>query len=85
MLFTKLSCSRPCFVFVFVVCLCSSVSSRCPYRTPLNITAVGMDIVAVELLKLGDAVPPFLLSTVESCQEACASSLEVRVVSVSGV
>jgi hypothetical protein len=36
-----------------------------------------MDIVAVELQKLGDAVPPFLLSTVESCQEACASSLEV--------
>ena len=46
-------------------------------RTPLNITAVGMDIVATELKKLGDGVPAFLLSTVESCQEACASSLEV--------
>ena len=48
-------------------------------RTPLNITAVGMDIVATELKKLGDVVPSFLLETVESCQEACASSLEVRV------
>jgi hypothetical protein len=47
-------------------------------RTPLNITAVGMDITATELKKLGDKVPAFLLSTVESCQEACASSLEVR-------
>ncbi len=46
-------------------------------RTPLNITAVGMDITATELKKLGDKVPAYLLSTVESCQEACASSLEV--------
>ena len=36
-----------------------------------------MDITAAELKKLGDRVPAFLLSTVESCQEACASSLEV--------
>ena len=41
-----------------------------------------MDIVATELKKLGDGVPAFLLSTVESCQEACASSLEVGALAV---
>ena len=46
-------------------------------RTPLNITAVGMDLVLADLKKLGDVVPPFLLETVEACQDACGSSLEV--------
>ena len=47
-------------------------------RTPLNITAVGMDLVLADLKKLGDVVPPFLLETMEACQDACGSSLEVR-------
>ena len=56
--------------------------SYCPVldvdRTPLNITAVGMDLVLADLKKLGDVVPSFLLETVEACQDACGSSLEVR-------
>ncbi len=43
----------------------------------MNINAVGLDVLASELKKLGAGAPPHLLQTVEACQEACNSSLEV--------
>ena len=46
-------------------------------RTPMNITAVGLDLVVEVVKELGDQAPPFLLSTVEACQSSCNSSLEV--------
>jgi hypothetical protein len=43
----------------------------------MNITAVGLDLVVNVVQELGDQAPPFLLQTVEACQAACNSSLEV--------
>ena len=43
----------------------------------MNITAVGLDLVATVLKELGDTAPPFLLQTVDACQVACNNSLEV--------
>ena len=43
-------------------------------RTPLNVVAIGLGIVRQ---KLETSVPPFVVETLENCEEGCSMALEI--------